>query len=121
MTKKLYSIIFGTRPFFRASSFRHSVISVVRPYYFFLRKKPAVHLDHLPGSFFGPSTLVELLQHRALHQGSDMGFRFLTDGEKEAVEWTYADLDRKARAIAASLQSMGLEGRTGVVAVSFGT
>jgi len=69
-----------------------------------------VHLDHLPGSFFGPSTLVELLQHRALHQGNDIGFRFLVDGERELVEWTYADLDRKARAIAASLQSMDLEG-----------
>jgi len=69
-----------------------------------------VHLDHLPGSFFGPSTLVELLQHRALHQGDDTGFRFLTDGERNTIEWTYADLDRKARTIAASLQSMGLEG-----------
>lgn len=69
-----------------------------------------MHLDHLPGSFFGPSNLVELLQHRALHQGDDIGFRFLIDGERETLEWTYADLDRKARAIAASLQSMGLEG-----------
>lgn len=69
-----------------------------------------MHLDHLPGSFFGPSNLVELLQHRALHQGDDTGFRFLVDGERELVEWTYADLDRKARAIAASLQSMDLEG-----------
>ena len=69
-----------------------------------------MHLDHLPGSFFGPSNLVELLQHRALHQGDDIGFRFLVDGESELVEWSYADLDRKARAIATSLQSMGLEG-----------
>jgi 8-amino-7-oxononanoate synthase len=69
-----------------------------------------VHLDHLPGSFFGPSNLLELLQHRALHQGDDVGFRFVVDGEREVVEWTYADLDRKARAIAASLQSLDLEG-----------
>jgi len=39
-----------------------------------------------------------------------MGFRFLIDGEKKAIEWTYADVDRKARAIAASLQTMDLEG-----------
>jgi 8-amino-7-oxononanoate synthase len=70
----------------------------------------AVHLDHLPGSFFGPANLLELLQHRALHQGDDVGFRFVVDGERETVEWTYADLDRKARAIAASLQSLDLEG-----------
>ena len=69
-----------------------------------------MHLDHLPGSFFGPSNLIELLQHRALHQGDDVGFRFLTDGESQSIEWTYADTDRKARAIARSLQTMGLEG-----------
>lgn len=69
-----------------------------------------MHLDHLPGSFFGPSNLLELLQHRALHQGDDVGFRFVVDGERETIEWTYADVDRKARAIAASLQSLDLEG-----------
>jgi 8-amino-7-oxononanoate synthase/acyl carrier protein len=69
-----------------------------------------VHLDHLPGSFFGPSNLVELLLHRAQHQAGDIGFRYLTDGEKNVVEWTYADVDRKARAIAASLQAMDMEG-----------
>ena len=69
-----------------------------------------MHLDHLPGSFFGPSNLIELLQHRALHQGDDVGFRFLVDGEREQIEWSYADLDRKARAIAAGLQAMDLEG-----------
>ena len=67
-------------------------------------------MDQLPGSFFGPSNLVELLQHRAQHQGNDVGFRYLSDGEREVVEWTYADLDRRARAIAASLQAMGMEG-----------
>jgi 8-amino-7-oxononanoate synthase len=69
-----------------------------------------VHLDHLPGSFFGPSNLVELLLHRAQHQAGDIGLRYLVDGERSLVEWTYADLDRKARAIAASLQAMGMEG-----------
>ncbi len=69
-----------------------------------------MHLDHLPGSFFGPSNLVELLQHRALHQGDDVGFRFIVDGEHEYIDWTYADLDRKARSIAVSLQSLDLEG-----------
>ncbi|RIK84454.1 MAG: fatty acyl-AMP ligase [Planctomycetota bacterium] len=69
-----------------------------------------MHLDQLPGSFFGPSTLVELLQHRAAHQANDLGFRYLVDGEKTSIQWTYADVDRKARAIAASLQAMGMEG-----------
>ncbi len=69
-----------------------------------------MHLDHLPGSFFGPSNLVELLRHRAQHQGDDAGFQYLTDGERVLQQWTYADLDRKARAIAASLQAMEMEG-----------
>ena len=69
-----------------------------------------MHTDQLPGSFFGPSNLVELLRHRALHQGDDAGFQFLVDGEKAEVAWTYADVDRKARAIAASLQAMDMEG-----------
>ncbi|MEM9351928.1 MAG: aminotransferase class I/II-fold pyridoxal phosphate-dependent enzyme [Planctomycetota bacterium] len=69
-----------------------------------------MHLDHLPGSFFGPSNLVELLLHRAVHQGQDIGFRYLLDGETDVVEWSYSDLDAKARAIAATLQAQGLQG-----------
>jgi len=69
-----------------------------------------VHLDQLPGSFFGPSTLIELLQHRSQHQADDVGFRYLVDGEREILEWTYADVDRKARAIATSLQAMDMQG-----------
>ncbi|MCA9148256.1 MAG: aminotransferase class I/II-fold pyridoxal phosphate-dependent enzyme, partial [Planctomycetales bacterium] len=39
-----------------------------------------------------------------------MAFGFLADGETLETEWTYADLDRKSRAIAARLQSMNLAG-----------
>jgi len=69
-----------------------------------------VHLDHLPGSFFGPSNLVDLLRHRALHQAEDRGFIFLVDGEDEEVSLTYGEIDRKARAIGAMLRSRNLEG-----------
>ena len=47
-----------------------------------------MHLDHLPGSFFGPSNLVDLLRHRAHHQGQDRGFTFLLDGEDEEADGT---------------------------------
>ena len=60
-----------------------------------------MHLDHLPGSFFGPSNLVDLLQHRALHQGHDRAFTYLVDGEGEELHLTYSELERRARAIAA--------------------
>ena len=69
-----------------------------------------MHLDHLPGSFFGPSNLVDLLRHRALHQGQDRGFTFLVDGEDEEIHLTYAELDQRARAIGAMLQSMNMAG-----------
>jgi len=68
------------------------------------------HFDQLPGSFFGPSTLVDLLRHRAEHQGRDCGYTYLVDGELEQVHVTYAELDRRVRAIAAWLQSMDLQG-----------
>jgi acyl carrier protein len=69
-----------------------------------------VHLDHLPGSFFGPSNLVDLLRHRASHQGHDRAFTYLVDGETEEIHLTYQQLDAQARAVAARLQAANLEG-----------
>ena len=54
-----------------------------------------------------PSTLVEVLRWRALHQADRLALTFLLDGETEEVHLTYAQLDRRARAIAARLKSMG--------------
>lgn len=50
-------------------------------------------------------TLVDLLRLRALEQPDQSAYTFLTDGEREEVHLTYAELDLQARAIAASLQS----------------
>jgi 8-amino-7-oxononanoate synthase len=69
-----------------------------------------VHLDHLPGSFFGPSNLVDLLRHRALHQANDRAYTYLVDGENEEINITYQELDEQARAIAVWLMSLGLSG-----------
>jgi len=70
-----------------------------------------VHLDHLPGSFFGPSNLVDLLRHRASHQAHDRAFTYLVDGENEEILLSYQALDRRARAVAAKLQAMNLTGQ----------
>ncbi len=70
-----------------------------------------MHLDHLPGSFFGPSNLVDLLRHRASHQAHDRAFTYLVDGETEELHLSYQGLDRQARAIAARLQAMNLVGQ----------
>src|SRR3989442_13541679 len=59
---------------------------------------------------FEPSTLVEILRRRALHQPDRLAYIFLLDGETEEVHLTYADLDRRARAIAALLQGLGADG-----------
>jgi len=69
-----------------------------------------VHLDHLPGTFFGPTTLVDLLRHRARCQAKDIAFTILVDGENERFDLTYEELDRQARAIGAWLESLGLVG-----------
>lgn len=69
-----------------------------------------MHLDHLPGSFFGPSNLVDLVRHRAQHSAGDCAFTYLVDGENEEIHVTYQQLDEQARAIAAWLTSLGLAG-----------
>ncbi len=68
------------------------------------------HLDYLPGTFFGPSNLVALVQHRAMHQPDDIAFTYLVDGEMQEVHITNRELDRQARAIGAWLQQHGLVG-----------
>lgn len=56
------------------------------------------------------STLVELLRWRAFHQPERPAYTFLTDEEQREVHLTYGDLDRRAQAIAALLQSRGTTG-----------
>ncbi|MGO8690604.1 MAG: aminotransferase class I/II-fold pyridoxal phosphate-dependent enzyme [Thermoguttaceae bacterium] len=69
------------------------------------------HLDYLPGTFFGPSTLVEVVRHRARNQPKDTAFIYLVDGETQQVRLTYEELDRKARSIGAWLESLDLVGQ----------
>ncbi|MEN6405055.1 MAG: aminotransferase class I/II-fold pyridoxal phosphate-dependent enzyme [Thermoguttaceae bacterium] len=69
-----------------------------------------MHLDHLPGIFFGPSNLVELLLHRARCEPDDIAFTYLVDGEHQQIDLTYSQLDQQAKAIAAWLQANGLAG-----------
>src|SRR5262245_11542950 len=50
------------------------------------------------------SDLVELLRWRASHQAEKRAFTFLYNGEVELTHLSYRELDRQARAIAATLQ-----------------
>ncbi|GAB1545340.1 fatty acyl-AMP ligase [Scytonema sp. NUACC21] len=51
---------------------------------------------------------VDLLMYRARHQPDRTGYIFLGDGDRETARLTYQELDTKARAIAAYLQSQGM-------------
>ncbi|GAB1544685.1 fatty acyl-AMP ligase [Scytonema sp. NUACC21] len=63
-------------------------------------------LTDLMNSGHEVSTLVDLLRFRAQSQPDSMAYTFLQDGETESIGLTYRELDRKARAIAAHLQSL---------------
>lgn len=58
------------------------------------------------GSDYKPASLVELLRWRAANQPDQRAYTFLTDGETEKNSISYYELDRDARAIAASLQEL---------------
>ncbi|HEV2856372.1 MAG TPA: AMP-binding protein, partial [Thermoanaerobaculia bacterium] len=50
------------------------------------------------------------MNHRAVEGPDRIAYRFLADGEVEEESLTYAELDRRARALGACLQEMGAEG-----------
>lgn len=75
------------------------------------------------------STFVDLLHYRAIHQPDQIAYCFLLDGEQQEASLSYRDLDRQARAIAAQLQHLGLQGERalliyppglGIIAAFFG-
>ncbi|MGH9347594.1 MAG: AMP-binding protein, partial [Vicinamibacterales bacterium] len=57
-----------------------------------------------------PATFAGVLSDRAAAAGGKRVFTFLDDGECESARLSYADLDRRARAIAALLQHHRLPG-----------
>lgn len=56
------------------------------------------------------NTLIDLLQHRTLHQPDKKNYTFLQDGEIESNTLTYQILEQQAKAIAANLQSLDAKG-----------
>lgn len=57
-----------------------------------------------------PSTLVELLQWRAIHQADQRAYTFMVDGKVEGPCLNYAQLDQQARAIGSWLQKYQAQG-----------
>lgn len=54
------------------------------------------------------TSLVAVARERAQQQPDQPAYTFLVDGENEEATFTYAQLDRRARAIAARLQATGV-------------
>ncbi|HXU43886.1 MAG TPA: fatty acyl-AMP ligase, partial [Thermoanaerobaculia bacterium] len=57
-----------------------------------------------------PKNLVDLLRARSLERPAEPSYLFLADGETEAEALRFADLDARARAIAAELAALGAAG-----------
>jgi acyl-CoA synthetase (AMP-forming)/AMP-acid ligase II/aryl carrier-like protein len=59
------------------------------------------------------SSLIDVLQARASERGDHLAYRFLVTGEVTGshIEWSYAEMYRRARAIAAILQDAGATGQ----------
>lgn len=69
-----------------------------------------MNLEHFFAPHPQPSTnLVDCLRYWAEQQPESVSFYF-TDGEEQELRWTYRELDQRARAIAAALISMGMQG-----------
>lgn len=56
----------------------------------------------------GFESLVDMLRRRAAATPSALAYTFLVDGETEGASFTYAELDQRARAIAATLAEHGV-------------
>jgi acyl-CoA synthetase (AMP-forming)/AMP-acid ligase II len=70
----------------------------------------ADYVSNLGNTLLNVSTLVELLCYRAISQPSQTAYTFLLDGETEEVNINYQELEQRARAIAAYLQSLNAKG-----------
>ncbi|MCU7495892.1 MAG: amino acid adenylation domain-containing protein [Ignavibacteria bacterium] len=62
------------------------------------------------GLNFKTSSFVDILKYRAEHSGDKVIFTFLSEGDNRQESISYAELDEKARQIAACLQSLKLKG-----------
>lgn len=65
-----------------------------------------------PNDFTPPDghSFVEILRQRASEHGDRVAFTFLVDGEADELQLTFAALEQRARAVAATLGAAGLRG-----------
>jgi acyl transferase domain-containing protein/acyl-CoA synthetase (AMP-forming)/AMP-acid ligase II/thioesterase domain-containing protein/acyl carrier protein len=59
----------------------------------------------------GATTFCEVLERRATEQPERRAFTYLADGEREELTLSYAEIDARARAVAARLEELGATGQ----------
>ncbi|MER5786267.1 amino acid adenylation domain-containing protein [Streptomyces mobaraensis] len=67
-----------------------------------------------------PAGIVDIARRHAERTPARPAYAFLPDGETESVRFSFADIDRRARAVAAVLQDRGLAGERVLVAYPSG-
>ena len=72
------------------------------------------------GAHWELPTLVEVAQWRASQHGTRPAYTFLVDGGEHSLELSYADIDARARAIAAEIQAKGPVGQRVLVVLEPG-
>ena len=77
---------------------------------------PASRVTPRPARGRGRTNLVRRMREHAAERPGETAFVHLIDGDTPQASMTYAQLDRRARAIAAYLQDMRLAGRNVVLA-----
>src|SRR5215207_9926517 len=78
-------------------------------------------VENISGLTESLSTLVELLRSRAACQPDQRAYLYLENGETEKAQLTYAELNHRARCIAAQLQSLGANGQRVLLLYPTGT
>ena len=71
------------------------------------RTGPATAVQDVLFGVDGPSTMVELLDHRGRIHPAATAFVFLKDGETEDGALSYGAMDQQSRAVAAALRRIG--------------
>jgi non-ribosomal peptide synthase protein (TIGR01720 family) len=60
-----------------------------------------------PDTLHPSATLIDILERRAAEDGDRLAYTFVVDGEREEISLTFAELERRTRALAARLQALG--------------
>ena len=76
--------------------------------------------NYLSGQEYQFANLIDLLRYRACDRPQQVAYTFVRHGDKEIDKLTYQELDRQARRIAASLQSLEMTGERALLLYSPG-